>query len=90
MTRSIQQNKNRDIYLAEIQRDVAQGLYANLQNFNITMPDNYIQGDGAGRMTTNLDVITGLAALGTMKEASAVAASKKESKRSWFGKPKDN
>merc|ERR1711976_716983 len=83
-------NKNRDIYLAEVQRDVAQGLYTNLKDFKISMPENYIQGDSAGRMTSNLDVITGLAALGTMKEAgSMVAASKKnETQWSWFGKSK--
>merc|ERR1711976_377617 len=82
-------NKNRDIYLAEVQRDVAQGLYSNLKDFKISMPENYIQGDSAGRMTSNLDVITGLAALGTMKEAGSLAAPKKsETERSWFGKPK--
>jgi hypothetical protein len=27
------------------------------------MPENYIQGNGSGQMMSNLDVITGLAAL---------------------------
>merc|ERR1719230_1793174 len=72
--------KNKEIYLAEMQRDVAQNLYANLKEFKVNMPENYIQGDGSGRMTSNLDVITGLAALGVMKEASPTAQPK-----GWFG-----
>lgn len=72
--------KNKEIYLAEMQRDVARDLYANMKNFKVSMPENYIQGDGSGRMTSNLDVITGLAALGVMKEASPPSQSK-----GWFG-----
>ena len=34
------------------------------------MPTNYIGGgDGAGRMASNLDVITGFSALGVMEKA---------------------
>merc|ERR1712139_492943 len=76
--------KNKDIYLAEVQRDVAQVLYQNLKEFKIAMPENYIQGGEAGRVTSNLDVITGLAALGTMKEAKDLAA--KPAARGWFGR----
>lgn len=75
--------KNKEIYLSEMQRDVAQNLYSNLKEFKVSMPQNYIQGDGSGRMSSNLDVITGLAALGTMKEAASSVQSGQA--RGWFG-----
>merc|ERR1712107_688700 len=79
--------KNQQIYLAEIQRDVAQVLYTNLKEFKVTMPENYIQGDSAGKMTTNLDVITGFAALGSMGQ---LAGQHSANKQGWFGiKPND-
>jgi len=60
---------NKEIYLAEVQRDVARLLYTNLSNFKVVMPTNYIGGGGeAGKLTTNLDVISGFAALGMMDQ----------------------
>ena len=62
--------QNKDIYLAEIQRDIATAVYTNLKDFKIEMPHNYVGGgDGSGKMTSNLDVITGFAALSTMQNA---------------------
>lgn len=73
--------KNKQIYLAEMQRDVAQVLYSNLKEFKVTMPANYIQGDGAGKLTTNLDVITGFAALASVDQLAGLNSA---SKPGWF------
>ena len=66
--------QNKEIFLAEVQRDIAQSLYANLKDFKVEMPKNVIQsggagGEGAGKMPSNLDVITGFSALGLMEKA---------------------
>ena len=61
----------KDIYLAEVQRDIANVLYTNLRNFTVDMPDNYVQtgGDGASSLQTNLDIITAFGALQMMDKA---------------------
>merc|ERR1712188_208951 len=62
---------NKEIYLAETQRDMATSLYSNLKDFKVDMPQNVIlggEGGGAGKLPSNLDVITGFSALGLMKE----------------------
>ena len=59
---------NKEIYLAEIQRDISQVVYTNLKDFKIEIPKNYVGGSG-GKMTSNLDVITSFAALATMSAA---------------------
>ncbi|WP_039954321.1 SPFH domain-containing protein [Vibrio caribbeanicus] len=59
---------NREVYLAELNRDVANSLYNNLQNFQVQMPQNYIGGGEAAGLKTNLDVITGFGALGLMDQ----------------------
>ena len=79
---------NKEIYLAEMRRDTARILYENLKGFNVEMPKNYIQSgsggeDGAGRMRSNIDVITGLAALGVMDNASRKASPSAQSS-GWF------
>ena len=69
--------QNKEIFLAETQRDMAQSLYANLKDFRVEMPQNVILGSdgggggGAGKLPSNLDVITGFSALGLMKELEA-------------------
>ena len=44
--------------------------YQNLPQFKVKMPENYI--NNGGTMTSNVDVITGLAALGMMDKAKAL------------------
>ncbi|QXO17607.1 MULTISPECIES: SPFH domain-containing protein [Vibrio] len=65
---------NREVYLAELQRDVANSLYSNLQNFQVQMPQNYIGGGEASGLKTNLDVITGFGALGLMDQTKKVVS----------------
>lgn len=60
---------NRDVYLAELNRDVSTALYNNLKNYQIEMPKNYFGGGEGGKMTTNLDVITGFGALGILEQS---------------------
>merc|ERR1712118_629186 len=69
---------NKEIFLAETQRDIAQTMYSNLKDFKVEMPHNVIVGagsgngnggDGAGKMPSNLDVITAFSALGLMEKA---------------------
>jgi len=58
--------------MAEMERDIAQTIYGNLKDFKIEMPHNYIGGSGggdSGKLTSNLDVITGFSALGLMEKA---------------------
>ena len=60
--------QNREVFLAEVERDIAKDLYTNLKDFKIEMPHNYIGGGGGGggspgKLTSNLDVITALGAL---------------------------
>merc|ERR1711924_357569 len=72
--------QNKEVFLAETQRDVATALYANLKDFNVQMPANVIigaggdgkGGGGAGKLPSNLDVITGFSALGLMEKAAAM------------------
>ncbi|MEK2176644.1 SPFH domain-containing protein [Vibrio parahaemolyticus] len=63
---------NREVYLAELNRDVANSLYNNLQNFQVQMPQNYIGGSDETGLKTNLDVITGFGALGLMDQTKKV------------------
>jgi hypothetical protein len=63
----------KDIFLAEIQRDIAQTLYTNLPNFKVEMPSNYVStgnGENKDGLKTNLDVISAFSALGLMKQMS--------------------
>ncbi|KLV06577.1 hypothetical protein ABT56_08065 [Photobacterium aquae] len=65
---------NRDVYLAELNRDVSTALYSNLKNYQIEMPKNYFGGGEGGKLTTNLDVITGFGALGIVEKSEKLAA----------------
>merc|ERR1719160_1271180 len=72
--------QNKEIYLAETQRDIAQTMYSNLKDMKIEMPQNVIVGagegkGGAGKLPSNLDVITGFSALGVMEKAMRANAS---------------
>merc|ERR1719305_1852757 len=68
--------QNKDIFLAETQRDISQTMYENLKDMKIEMPNNVIVGagggaGGAGKLPSNLDVITGFSALGMMEKANS-------------------
>jgi len=58
----------KDIYLAEMQRDISFNMYSNLSQFRIEMPQNVIMGSGSGKMPSNLDVLTSYGALGIMNQ----------------------
>ncbi|SJN57458.1 SPFH domain / Band 7 family protein [Vibrio ruber DSM 16370] len=68
---------NREVYLAELHRDVANVLYNNLKNFKVQMPENYIGGGREDGLKTNLDVLTAFGALGVMDQAKNAQTNKK-------------
>lgn len=64
---------HKEIYLAEIQRDIAEVLYNNLRHFRVEMPHNYVttanhdnQENTKSTLTSNLDVISAFGALNIM------------------------
>jgi len=57
-----------DIYMAEIQRDIAQVMYPALKGVNIDMPDFYSGATASGAAPTSLDVFTTLGALKELKD----------------------
>ncbi len=61
----------KDIYLAEINRDIAGVLYTNLRHFKVEMPQNYVStsNNEQGSLKSNLDVISAFSALGLMQQA---------------------
>mmetsp|Transcript_14749 Transcript_14749/g.26069 ORF Transcript_14749/g.26069 Transcript_14749/m.26069 type:complete len:176 (-) Transcript_14749:261-788(-) len=65
--------QNKAVFMAEMERDIAQTIYGNLKDFKIEMPHNYIGGGSvdSGKLTSNLDVITGFSALGLMEKTGA-------------------
>ncbi len=66
----------KEIYLAEMQRDIANVLYTNLRNFKVEMPQNYVSTANAGTtdsLKTSLDVISAFSALGLMQQAKDMA-----------------
>ena len=73
--------QNKEIFIAETQRDIAQTLYGNLKDIKVEMPHNVIVGaggdgkggGGAGKLPSNIDVITAFSALGLMEKAQRVA-----------------
>lgn len=66
----------KDIYMAEIERDIAKALYASLKDFKVEMPTNVIMsGNGtAGTLPNNLDVLTAFGALRTMRTVETMNA----------------
>lgn len=61
----------KDIYMAEIQRDIAKIMYPALSNVNITMPQFYSAGGNGGPAPTSLDVFTTLGAQKLLEERAA-------------------
>lgn len=58
----------RDIYLAEIERDIANVMYPALKDVSIDMPDYYAGGGVEGKAPTSLEVFTTLGAMGQLKD----------------------
>ena len=57
-----------DMYLAEIQKEIAAIIYPNLLGMNVTMPHNVIMsGEQDNKLQTNLDVLSSFATLGVME-----------------------
>jgi regulator of protease activity HflC (stomatin/prohibitin superfamily) len=56
------------IYMAEIQRDIAQVMYPALKDVNIDMPDFYSGATANGQAPTSLDVFTTLGALKELQD----------------------
>jgi hypothetical protein len=58
-----------DIYLAEIQRDIAHVVYPNLKDMKLTMPHNIVNlgNDKNNSLQTNLDVLSSFATIGVME-----------------------
>jgi hypothetical protein len=57
-----------DIYIAEIQKEIAEIIYPNIKDMEITMPHNVVNlGDKHAPLQTNLDVLSSFATLGVMK-----------------------
>ena len=52
----------KDVYIAELKRDIANVMYPALKNVNIDMPDFYSAGGTGQSAPTSLDVFATLAA----------------------------
>ncbi|MFK5970911.1 MAG: SPFH domain-containing protein [Candidatus Marithrix sp.] len=58
-----------EIYLAEIQRDIANIIYPNLKGIQVSMPHNIINlGEQNDYLKTNLDILSSLATIGVMEK----------------------
>ncbi|SEG05949.1 SPFH domain-containing protein [Marinobacterium lutimaris] len=57
----------KDIYMAEIQRDIADVMYPALKETQIKMPEYYV-GDGSATPVNSLDVFTSLGAMDQLKK----------------------
>ncbi|WP_303291557.1 SPFH domain-containing protein [Marinobacter sp. SS5-14b] len=64
----------RDIYMAEIQRDIAQVMYPALKDVTIDMPDYYVGGEAGGSPVSSLEVFTSLGAMEQLRRAGNPAA----------------
>jgi len=62
----------KDIYMAEIERDIAQVMYPALKDVTIDMPDFYSGGAGA-EAPTSLDVFTTLGALKNLEDRASTS-----------------
>jgi len=58
----------KDIYLAEIERDIAKVMYPALQGVTIDMPDFYSGSTSTGNAPTSLDVFTTMGALKSLED----------------------
>ena len=60
----------RDIYMAEIQRDIAQVMYPALKDVTIDMPDYYVGADAGASPVSSLEVFTSLGAMEQLRRSS--------------------
>ncbi len=66
-----------EIYLAEIQRDIAAIIYPNLKGIQVSMPHNIVNlGGGNNNLKTNLDVLSSLSTIGVMEKLEKKALGK--------------
>jgi len=57
-----------EMYLAEIQLEIANVIYPNLKGVHVTMPRNIVNlGDKGNKLQTNLDVLSSFATIGVME-----------------------
>jgi len=58
-----------EIYLAELQREIANIIYPNLKGINVKMPRNIVTlgGKNDNKLQTNLDVLSSFATIGVME-----------------------
>jgi uncharacterized membrane protein YqiK len=57
-----------EIYMAEIQKEIAMVIYPNLKNVRLTMPHNVVNlGGNSNKLQTNLDVLSSFATIGVME-----------------------
>lgn len=63
-----------DIYMAEIQRDIAKVMYPALKDVKIDMPDFYSAGGTGQAAPTSLDVFTTLGAQNMLEKRAEVTA----------------
>ncbi len=64
--------RNKEIYIAEIKRDIANVLYNNLSRFTVEMPRNYINTGEQGGLKSNLDVLSAFSALGLIEKLDTI------------------
>ena len=65
--------KDKELYTAELRRDISIALYENLKDFKVDLPENMIvtsESKGAG-ITSNLDVLTSFTAMDVLKKQAA-------------------
>lgn len=65
----------KDIYLAEIQRDISRVMYPALKDVTIDMPDYYV-GGGEAAPVSSLDVFTSLGAMEHLRKATATTTAR--------------
>jgi hypothetical protein len=80
--KAIYEARRPEIYLAEIQKEIAAIIYPNLMGVQVTMPHNIITlgGDKDNTLLTNFDVLSSFATLGVMEQLQGLSISRDKSK----------
>lgn len=75
------QDRITEIYLADIQKEIAQIIYPNLKGIQVTMPHNIVNlGEQDNNLQTNLDVLSSFATIGVMEGLEKKALAEKQPK----------